>query len=230
MDHVLVEIDPDIEDTYVGGAGAAVPIPIEAKLRSLSVRLLYEICRIQKLNAAELRASSYILVRYVIAFCVLTLCEVGLFTDSFIDSLFELVEQTRNMQDETFNYSVIKLIVRAPFTRRNSSHTADACTPQVALNEQFMVASLSPASTASPPETPKSNLFTLRGAQHRRASTPSNPPASPLADVQVQNRVVGVLIHRLGSSKTFGQNMIFMLNRASEGFSSLFEKLGSDFN
>jgi hypothetical protein len=35
----------------------------------------------------------------------------GIFDDSFIDHLFDLVEQTRGMHDETFNYSVIKLIV-----------------------------------------------------------------------------------------------------------------------
>ena len=35
----------------------------------------------------------------------------GIFNDSFIDHLFDLVEQTRGMHDETFNYSVIKLIV-----------------------------------------------------------------------------------------------------------------------
>jgi len=35
----------------------------------------------------------------------------GVFDDDFIDQLFDLVEQTRNMQDDTFNYSVIKLIV-----------------------------------------------------------------------------------------------------------------------
>jgi len=34
-----------------------------------------------------------------------------IFTNSFIEHLFELVEQTRHMQDETLNYSVIKLIV-----------------------------------------------------------------------------------------------------------------------
>jgi len=28
-----------------------------------------------------------------------------------VDYLFDLVEQTRDMEDETFNYSVIKLIV-----------------------------------------------------------------------------------------------------------------------
>ena len=37
-----------------------------------------------------------------------------MFDDSFVDYLFDLVEQTRDMQDETFNYSVIKLIVRDP--------------------------------------------------------------------------------------------------------------------
>jgi hypothetical protein len=35
----------------------------------------------------------------------------GVFDDNFIDYLFDLVEQTRHMQDETFNYSVIKFIV-----------------------------------------------------------------------------------------------------------------------
>jgi len=37
------------------------------------------------------------------------------FDDHFLDKLFDLVEQTRGMHDETFNYSVIKLIVRVPF-------------------------------------------------------------------------------------------------------------------
>ena len=34
-----------------------------------------------------------------------------IFHDSFIDYLFDLVEQTRHMHDDSFNYSVIKLIV-----------------------------------------------------------------------------------------------------------------------
>ncbi|KAF8878082.1 hypothetical protein BD779DRAFT_1613089 [Infundibulicybe gibba] len=149
MDHVLVEIDSDVEDTYFGmaptagsssGNPVAVPVPIEAKLRSLGVRVLYEVCRVQKLSVQDLR----------------------IFGDSFIDYLFDLVEQTRNMHDETFNYSVIKLIV--------------------ALNEQFMVASLIAGSTAEASES--------------------------------KNRVLRVLMRRLGSSQTFGENMIFMLNRA----------------
>ena len=38
-----------------------------------------------------------------------------MFDDGFIGYMFDLVEQTREIQDETFNYSIIKLIVRLPF-------------------------------------------------------------------------------------------------------------------
>ena len=37
---------------------------------------------------------------------------LGIFDDTFIAHLFDLVEQTRDHADETFNYSIIKLIVR----------------------------------------------------------------------------------------------------------------------
>ena len=40
---------------------------------------------------------------------------LGIFDDQFIDHLFDIVEQTRHMQDETLNYSVIKLIVSLSF-------------------------------------------------------------------------------------------------------------------
>ncbi|KAF7972718.1 hypothetical protein HWV62_17174 [Athelia sp. TMB] len=158
MDHILVEIEPGVEDMYLGGGSrgviggstndhdgnASFMIPIEAKLRSLGVKLLYEVCRVQKMSMQELRV----------------------FSDAFVDHLFELVEQTREMEDETFNYSVIKLIV--------------------ALNEQFMVASLGNNTVSSDHSTPEGN-----------------------------NRVLHVLMRRLGASKTFGENMIFMLNRAN---------------
>ncbi|KAJ3888170.1 hypothetical protein GG344DRAFT_54204 [Lentinula edodes] len=160
MDHILVEIDSDVEDTYFGLSagvgsgsgygGANVPVPIEAKLRSLGVRLLYEMCRVQKLSIQDLR----------------------IFDDSFLDYLFDLVEQTRHMQDDTFNYSVIKLIV--------------------ALNEQFMVASLGDEAGMNG-----------NGANRHYQSSPEN-----------KNRVMRVLMRRLGSSQAFGENMIFMLNRA----------------
>jgi hypothetical protein len=109
-----------------------------------------------------------------------------IFDDSFIDYLFDIVEQTRHMQDETFNYSVIKFIVRTvPYLLFRFLTIS-----QVSLNEQFMVASLSPDA---------SNL------------------QSPSSDAQLpesKNRIIRVLMRRLGSSKTFGENMIFMLNRA----------------
>ncbi|KAJ3753093.1 hypothetical protein EV360DRAFT_54036 [Lentinula raphanica] len=158
MDHILVEIDPDVEDTYFGNSagvgsgsgfsGANVPVPIEAKLRSLGVRLLYEMCRVQKLSIQDLR----------------------IFDDAFLDYLFDLVEQTRHMQDDTFNYSVIKLVV--------------------ALNEQFMVASIG------------------------NEGNNSNRHHTPTSTSEADNRVLRVLMRRLGSTQTFGENMIFMLNRA----------------
>ncbi|KAF9078354.1 hypothetical protein BDP27DRAFT_1412355 [Rhodocollybia butyracea] len=133
MDNVLLELD--VEETYFHEA-------IEAKLRGLSVRLLYEMCRVQKMSLQDLNA----------------------WPDSFLDHLFDLVEETRHIQDDTFNYSVIKLLV--------------------ALNEQFMVASLDPGGNSS--------------------------------DENGKNRVLRLLIRRLGTgtSQTFAENMIFMLNRA----------------
>jgi hypothetical protein len=67
MDHVHVDIDSDIEES-IGGLNTArsisysftsttgTPIPIEAKLRTLGVRLLYEVCRVQKFSLQQLRA------------------------------------------------------------------------------------------------------------------------------------------------------------------------------
>ena len=47
----------------------------------------------------------------------------GIFDDEFIDFLFDLVEQTRHMQDETLNYSLIKLIVSVSCRIRNDDMT-----------------------------------------------------------------------------------------------------------
>jgi hypothetical protein len=41
-----------------------------------------------------------------------------LFTESFINRMFDLVEFTRTEEDEAFNYSLIKLIVRNVYARR----------------------------------------------------------------------------------------------------------------
>ncbi|KAF5375633.1 hypothetical protein D9757_008514 [Collybiopsis confluens] len=133
MDNIMLEVDEDEDERPQAEHG--VPVPIEAKLRGLSVELLYDMSRVQKWFMLDLK----------------------IFSDSFLDHLFDLVEQTRHLQDDAFNYSVIKLIA--------------------ALNEQFMVAALAHGGESS-------------------------------------NRVLLVLMRRLGSSKTFGENMIFMLNRA----------------
>jgi hypothetical protein len=65
--------------------------PIEARIRLPATDLMYEVCRVQKLSPSELAQ----------------------FDDRFIDHLFELVETTRDNQDERLNYAVIRLIVRA---------------------------------------------------------------------------------------------------------------------
>ncbi|PIL30535.1 hypothetical protein GSI_07235 [Ganoderma sinense ZZ0214-1] len=162
MDHVRNDLDPEVDDAYYGVASGStisatrgVAVPIEAKLRSLSVRLLYEVCRMQKLSLQDLR----------------------IFDDGFIGYLYDLVEQTREIQDETFNYSVIKLIL--------------------ALNEQFMVASVQ-AHTSQP--------HGIDGGLEQPQADPRNPEDT--------NRILRILMSRAGSSPTFGENLIFMLNRA----------------
>ncbi|KAH8080706.1 hypothetical protein BXZ70DRAFT_960074 [Cristinia sonorae] len=158
MDHVRLEFDLDVDDMFIGGSASGsnsgigpkgLVIPIEAKLRSSSLKMLYEVLRVQKLSIYDLQ----------------------LFDDQFIDYLFDLVEATRDHPDEAFNYAVIKFIV--------------------ALNEQFMLASL--------PDTPR-----LDGVVDEDGKRPES-----------ENRILRVLMSRLGSSMTFGENMIFMLNRAN---------------
>jgi hypothetical protein len=48
-------------------------------------------------------------------------------------------------------------------------------------------------------------------SEHLRPRDPAARQSS-----EDQNRVLRILMRRLGSTKTFGENMIFMLNRASE--------------
>ena len=74
----------DMEETFEHGLPT-----IESRLRLPATDLLYEVCRVQKLSQQEL----------------------AVFDDHFIDHLFELVETTRDHQDERLNYAVIRLIV-----------------------------------------------------------------------------------------------------------------------
>jgi hypothetical protein len=186
--------------------------PVEARLRLPATELMYEVCRVQKLQPSELNQ----------------------FDDAFIDHLFEMVEITRDHQDETLNYSVIKLIVSYSFLigHRQLKH-------QVALNEQFMVATLpakEPEKIKSAP-IPQTATFPsnadLRGESRTSPTTPTAQRNHHLIrsgtdgegetythdhseDAKKLNRVLIVLMRRLYSSKTFGENVIFMLNRAGK--------------
>ncbi len=64
MDHIRLEFDSDVEDAYINGSNfgftsapgsKVIAVPVEMKLRMLSVRLLYEACRVQKPTLADLR-------------------------------------------------------------------------------------------------------------------------------------------------------------------------------
>lgn len=158
--------------------------------------------------------------------------ELAHFDEKFIDHLLEMVETTRNQQDESLNYAVIKLIL--------------------ALNEQFMVSTLpskaSKALAESPVsatiiggsqtvpipsstrlsenavplptrETTKAMSLDTHTRNHLRAHTGNLGGANAHEqsdEAKKANRVLMVLMRRLGSSKTFGENIIFMLNRAGE--------------
>ena len=59
MDHVLLDFDPDVEDGYSTSGGGPASVPIEARLRLLSVGILYEVCRVQKFSMSDLRESKF---------------------------------------------------------------------------------------------------------------------------------------------------------------------------
>lgn len=116
---------------------------------------------------------------------------IGIFDDRVIDLLFELVEHTRGINEEELNYGVIKVLV--------------------ALNEQFMVASVA------------------SGAHHRHSRDKPREESEARGDVSRSktNTVLMVLLRRLNYSKTFAENLIFMLNRA--GRPQAISRIGSDF-
>ncbi|CBQ70812.1 conserved hypothetical protein [Sporisorium reilianum SRZ2] len=136
-------------------SSASKDIAVQISLREKAVRMLYEVCRVQKLEAAHLKA----------------------FDERFIHHLFDLVEETRHHHDEDFNYRLIKLLV--------------------AMNEQYMVSTLASSASAY------------------SSATPGQINSAPPAASRPVNLVLSVLQQRLNASKTFGENLIFMLNRAS---------------
>lgn len=118
----------------------------------------------------------------------------GVFSPSFIAHLFSLVERTRDAEDETFNYSLIRLLI--------------------ALNEQYMVSIL-------PPPSPHHN--------HRGLPPPILPTMVGHAKQEMEgNLVLEVLKRTAGENKTFGENIIFILNRSSMSFHPHIHKLMID--
>jgi len=105
------------------------------------------------------------------------------------------------MHDETFNYSVIKLIVS--IAKLGLGYKSPTRGLQVSLNEEFMVAGLG-------------------GGEEFQA----NPEKKKMEGApEPKNRILRVMMRRLGTCRTFGENMIFMLNRASESYILAFFRL-----
>lgn len=148
--------------------------------------------------------------------------------------MFELVERTRLLDDETLNYALIKLIVRTFLPLAFAGSKADELLSlfQVALNEQFMVATLAPPSSSSASTSTAHHHYHDPSSTHKHhhhhhtsrsidkgnatAGSSSSTPVEGAGEAKRENRVLAVLLRRLGASKTFGENMIFMLNRAGE--------------
>ena len=100
------------------------------------------------------------------------------------------------MHDDTFNYSVIRLIVS--IVKMGPGYKSLTWGLQVALNEEFMVAGL--------------------GEEESQAKPEKKTEEAP----EPKNRIIRVMVRRLGTCRTFGENMVFMLNRASKRISWLF--------
>jgi len=70
MDHILVEIDNDAAHYY---SAIGVGVPIESRLRLLAVSLLYEVCRVQRIDTGDLRKGLFVhlvnLFRSLSCFC-----------------------------------------------------------------------------------------------------------------------------------------------------------------
>ncbi|KAK4050956.1 pre-rRNA processing [Microbotryomycetes sp. JL201] len=137
----------------------------EERVGTAATAVLYEVCRVQKLSPDEL----------------------AIFSFEFVAHLFMLVERTRDAVDETFNYTLIKLII--------------------ALNEQFMVTALPPPGQGDGgAHLPPPILPTIVGKRDKTRG---------------HNLVLEVLREKEGESKTFCENIIFILNRGNNTPDSL---------
>lgn len=79
--------------------------------------------------------------------------------------------------------------------------------PQIALNEQFMVASLPKPSASS-----HSTASKVTRTHQKKASSGSGD----IEEREEANVVLRTIRDYMGSHKTFGENLIFILNRCSQ--------------
>ncbi|KAF8978987.1 hypothetical protein BGZ46_005950, partial [Entomortierella lignicola] len=119
-----------------------------SRIQPIAIKLTYEICRIHTLQESQL----------------------ALADEAFLNYLLDIVERTWNDDAESFNYSIIKLLL--------------------VFNEQYM----------------------LGMQRHRRESHSQNGAKLAYGG----NPFPAVLSARPGLSSTFGENLIFMLNRADD--------------
>ena len=109
------------------------------------------------------------------------LCVVALIEDTFINYLFEIIENIADDVNDPYHYPIIRVVVRACL-RRSFPLTA-----QLVLNEQYMVCAHDPSPTQ-------------RSEQQ----------------LSLTNKVLRVLANHGSAYKSFGQNIILLLNRESE--------------
>ncbi|KAG0251837.1 hypothetical protein DFQ27_008497 [Actinomortierella ambigua] len=122
------------------------------RLQLLAIHLVYEICRVQTIKAADL----------------------ALVDEMFINYLLDLVERTRRDEDEILNYATIKLLL--------------------AFNEQFMLQ--------------------MNQRSHDTHTAIAHDGSAPTRTKV--NLLLAILTERQGTCSTFGENIIFILNRAEE--------------
>lgn len=133
------------------------------------------------------------------------------------------MEQTRD-GDERYNYALIRLIVRTVVIAKCCLLTDEHV--QIALNEQFMVAELdshshpSPAHPSSSHHQHSKSHYDSRHPHHHHHHHPTSPTSG-----KAENLVLKVLKANPGENRTFGENLIFILNRLSKSYLSGLSRL-----
>lgn len=135
----------------------------DTRLHRLLLQLMYEMSRVERLPLEDL----------------------VLVDDEFIHFLFRIIEGVSYDVHDPYHYPTIRVLVCARPPAPPSDH-ALLTTPQLVLNEQYMLASTDPAAESLPATTP------------------------------LTNRIVKCLSLHGPLVRTFGENIILLLNRETE--------------